>query len=59
MVVHPKKAFDISFRSAAEKRKGDPDLNTWQPSALFITILSNSGCTFDFSAVFVSEERAL
>jgi len=38
--------------------KGDPDLNLWQPNSLFITVKSQSGCKFDFSAVFVFEEKA-
>ena len=56
MVIFPKKAFNENLRTAAEKRKGDPDLNVWQPSSIFITILSNSGCVIDFTAVFVAEE---
>jgi len=31
MVVHPKKAYDEGRRTAVERRRGDPDLNAWQP----------------------------
>lgn len=58
MVVHPKKAYDEGRRTAVEKRRGDPDLNAWQPVQLFLRIASSSGCSFDFTAVFISQEQA-
>ena len=34
------------------------DCKTWQPEFIYFTIASNSGCSFNLSALFIEEEKA-
>ena len=60
LVLNPKKAYDPSLRTAKQlMRDAKPFRDEWQPESLYFKFTSKDGCTFDFSWLFESEEKAI